>query len=63
MYVELLNYFILNALINALPHPSIPSSELYKHISPDLPDPVKMKQVLVWCGQRAIEIPIGMFSC
>ncbi|KAH3662284.1 hypothetical protein OGAPHI_005533 [Ogataea philodendri] len=37
----------------AEPHPEIPDEELYKHISQDLPDPHKMRQLLVWCAKRA----------
>ena len=39
----------------SLPHPDVPSSEFYKHISEDLPDPVRMKQLLAWCSRRVID--------
>lgn len=39
----------------SLPHPDIPASEFYKHISEDLPDPVRMKQLLAWCARRSID--------
>ncbi|KAK9693709.1 hypothetical protein K7432_013769 [Basidiobolus ranarum] len=39
----------------ALPHPSIRTEELYRHISPEVPDPIRMKQLLTWCAQRAMD--------
>ncbi|CCG82206.1 Kinetochore protein mis13 [Taphrina deformans PYCC 5710] len=39
----------------SLPHPDIPASEFYKHISEDLPDPVRMKQLLAWCARKSID--------
>ncbi|RUP49537.1 Mis12-Mtw1 protein family-domain-containing protein [Jimgerdemannia flammicorona] len=39
----------------ALPHASILPEDFYKHISPELPGPVRMKQLLAWCGRRAID--------
>lgn len=39
----------------SLPHSDIPASEFYKHISEDLPDPVRMKQLLAWCARRSID--------
>ncbi|KAK9728602.1 hypothetical protein K7432_000949 [Basidiobolus ranarum] len=39
----------------SLPHPSVSESDFFKHISPELPDPVRMKQLLVWCGRRAMD--------
>lgn len=39
----------------SLPHPDIPASEFYKHISEELPDPVRMKQLLAWCARRSID--------
>ena len=37
------------------PHPDVPASEYYRHISTDLPDPVRMKQLLAWCARRTID--------
>ncbi|BFZ58084.1 hypothetical protein PYCC9005_005142 [Savitreella phatthalungensis] len=37
------------------PHADVPAGEFYKHISVDLPDPVRMKQLLTWCAQRVID--------
>ncbi|KAG4303787.1 hypothetical protein PORY_002812 [Pneumocystis oryctolagi] len=42
-------------LANALPHPSISHESFFKHISEDLPDAVRMKQLLIWCAKRALE--------
>ncbi|RUS20308.1 hypothetical protein BC937DRAFT_95505 [Endogone sp. FLAS-F59071] len=41
--------------MRALPHASIMPQDFYRHISPELPGPVRMKQLLAWCGRRAIE--------
>ncbi|CCJ31029.1 unnamed protein product [Pneumocystis jirovecii] len=43
-----------NGLI-ALPHPSISHESFFKHISEDLPEAVRMKQLLVWCAKRALD--------
>lgn len=41
--------------IQSLPHPDVPSSDFYKHISAELPEPVRMKQLLAWCARRSID--------
>ncbi|RCI08478.1 hypothetical protein L249_8845 [Ophiocordyceps polyrhachis-furcata BCC 54312] len=39
----------------ALPHREVDSTDFYKHISADgLPEPRRMKQLLMWCGERAL---------
>lgn len=39
----------------ALPHDEVGSSEFYKHIESDgLPEPRRMRQLLTWCGTRAL---------
>lgn len=39
----------------ALPHDEVESSEFYKHIESDgLPEPRRMRQLLTWCGTRAL---------
>lgn len=38
----------------ALPHDEVESSEFYKHIENGLPEPRRMKQLLTWCGTRAL---------
>lgn len=44
----------------ALPHSEVETSEFYKHINQDLMEPRRMKQLLVWCGTRALpEKPSG----
>ncbi|MCJ1461647.1 hypothetical protein MMC07_000244 [Pseudocyphellaria aurata] len=39
---------------NALPHDEVDSSEFYKHIESGLPEPRRMRQLLTWCGTRAL---------
>lgn len=41
---------------SAIPHPDVGTEHFYKHISTDegLPEPRRMKQLLTWCGQRAL---------
>ncbi|KAI9812533.1 MAG: hypothetical protein M1832_000383 [Thelocarpon impressellum] len=40
---------------NALPHDEVEVTEFYKHIAADgLPEPRRMKQLLTWCGTRAL---------
>ncbi|GME71649.1 unnamed protein product [Ambrosiozyma monospora] len=36
----------------AEPHHDIPVDQLYKHFEPGLPDPHKMRQLLIWCVKR-----------
>ncbi|PHH68932.1 hypothetical protein CDD80_7124 [Ophiocordyceps camponoti-rufipedis] len=39
----------------ALPHREVDSADFYKHITADgLPEPRRMKQLLMWCGERAL---------
>ncbi|KAI4191441.1 MAG: hypothetical protein L6R41_000092 [Letrouitia leprolyta] len=45
---------------DALPHEEVESSEFYKHIESSLTEPRRMKQLLTWCGTRALgEKPIS----
>ncbi|KAK3309078.1 Mis12-Mtw1 protein family-domain-containing protein [Chaetomium strumarium] len=40
---------------NALPHREVDPSEFYKYIAADgLSEPRRMKQLLIWCGERAL---------
>lgn len=42
-------------IMKALPHDEVESSEFYKHIeSEGLPEPRRMRQLLMWCGARAL---------
>ncbi|KAI4138564.1 MAG: hypothetical protein L6R39_006721 [Caloplaca ligustica] len=41
-------------LLVALPHDEVDSSEFYKHIESSLTEPRRMKQLLAWCGTRAL---------
>ncbi|PVU99886.1 hypothetical protein BB559_000316 [Furculomyces boomerangus] len=38
---------------SACPHEEIQTMYLYKHISPEAPEPVRLRQLLSWCVQRA----------
>ena len=38
----------------ALPHDEVESSQFYKHIESGLPEPRRMRQLLTWCGTRAL---------
>ncbi|KAF2153918.1 hypothetical protein K461DRAFT_118668 [Myriangium duriaei CBS 260.36] len=38
----------------AIPHTEVRTEDFYKHISQDLMEPRRMKQLLVWCGNRAL---------
>ena len=43
-----------------MPHAEVETREFYKHIAQDLLEPKRMKQLLVWCGSRALpEKPSG----
>ncbi|OJI88133.1 hypothetical protein ASPTUDRAFT_136313 [Aspergillus tubingensis CBS 134.48] len=39
---------------NALPHKKVDTADFYKHIAADLPEPRRMRQLLIWCGTRAM---------
>lgn len=44
----------------AMPHDEVATGDFYKHIHQDLSEPRRMKQLLVWCGTRALPPrPIG----
>ncbi|KAF7540389.1 hypothetical protein G7Z17_g12213 [Cylindrodendrum hubeiense] len=38
----------------AIPHREVEPAGFYKHIGADLPEPRRMKQLLTWCGERAL---------
>ena len=40
--------------VAALPHKKVDTAEFYKHIAADLPEPRRMRQLLIWCGTRAM---------
>ena len=40
--------------VTAVPHSEVKTSEFYKHIGQELPEPRRMKQLLTWCGARAL---------
>ncbi|ERS99107.1 hypothetical protein HMPREF1624_04303 [Sporothrix schenckii ATCC 58251] len=40
---------------SALPHREVDAAEFYKHIEAEgLPEPRRMRQLLMWCGERAL---------
>ncbi|KAG0224773.1 hypothetical protein BGW42_004868 [Actinomortierella wolfii] len=39
----------------AQPHPAIDPKGFYRHISADLPDIARMKQLLAWCGRKSAD--------
>ncbi|KAJ2561710.1 hypothetical protein GGH95_004720, partial [Coemansia sp. RSA 1836] len=36
----------------AAPHESVAASDFYRHISPELPEPLRLRQLLAWCARR-----------
>ncbi|KAG8905542.1 hypothetical protein FRB99_008741 [Tulasnella sp. 403] len=46
----------LDAGILASPHPSVEPPEFYTHISADLPEALRIRQLLVWCSNRAVSV-------
>lgn len=38
----------------AIPHREVSTNAFYKHIEADLLEPRRMKQLLMWCGERAL---------
>ncbi|QDS77368.1 hypothetical protein FKW77_005632 [Venturia effusa] len=38
----------------AVPHADVAITDFYKHIEQSLPEPRRMKQLLTWCGTRAL---------
>jgi hypothetical protein len=43
-----------NSVDTAEPHSQVETNEFYKHISQDLVEPKRMRQLLLWCGHRAL---------
>ncbi|KAF2838087.1 hypothetical protein M501DRAFT_936475 [Patellaria atrata CBS 101060] len=39
---------------NAVPHAEVETQDFYKHIEQSLPEPRRMRQLLTWCGSRAL---------
>ncbi|KAG9109627.1 hypothetical protein FRC07_008278, partial [Ceratobasidium sp. 392] len=37
----------------ASPHPSVPSDTFFRHVDPDLPDALRLRQILCWTASRA----------
>ena len=38
----------------ALPHDAVEAADFYKHIESGLLEPRRMRQLLIWCGTRAL---------
>lgn len=38
----------------ALPHDEVEAADFYKHIESSLLEPRRMRQLLIWCGTRAL---------
>jgi len=36
-----------------MPHESVPSDKLFRHIDADLPEPHRARHLLIWCARRA----------
>ncbi|CAE6500692.1 unnamed protein product [Rhizoctonia solani] len=41
----------------AAPHASVPNDTFYRHVDPDLPDSLRLRQVLCWTATRASDKP------
>lgn len=41
------------------PHSGIPSSQFYKHIPLDQPEPIKARWLISWCAKRAMDEHLG----
>ncbi|KAJ4290446.1 hypothetical protein N0V90_010662 [Kalmusia sp. IMI 367209] len=49
-----------SGMSNALPHTEVEVRDFYRYIEQSLPEPRRMKQLLTWCGSRALpEKPSG----
>ncbi|KAI0466734.1 Mis12-Mtw1 protein family-domain-containing protein [Xylaria cf. heliscus] len=56
---------LMNSGHSAIPHREVDASEFYKHIEADgLIEPSRMKQLLTWCGERALaeKPPLGSLN-
>ncbi|KAJ5687051.1 hypothetical protein N7536_009670 [Penicillium majusculum] len=55
------SFLIDSGTSNALPHREVSTADFYKHIADDgIPEPRRMRQLLIWCATRAIgEKPSG----
>ncbi|KAJ2402193.1 hypothetical protein GGI23_000886 [Coemansia sp. RSA 2559] len=42
---------------NAIPHESVDAADFYRHISPELPEPIRLRQLLAWCARRTDALP------
>ncbi|KAG9091280.1 hypothetical protein FRC06_000639 [Ceratobasidium sp. 370] len=44
-------------LLAATPHPSVPPDTFFRHVDPELPDALRLRQVLCWTTSRASDQP------
>jgi kinetochore protein Mis13/DSN1 len=53
---EITEEYITNKFLGyaAVPHADVAIPDFYKHIEQSLPEPRRMKQLLTWCGTRAL---------
>lgn len=49
----------LDLVETAVPHSEVEMQEFYKHISQDLVEPKRMRQLLMWCGHRTLPEKAG----
>ncbi|KDQ08735.1 hypothetical protein BOTBODRAFT_561526 [Botryobasidium botryosum FD-172 SS1] len=47
----------INGSTISQPHRTVPSQTFYKHISPEIPEPLRARHLLVWCSSRAMSPP------
>ncbi|CAN6616790.1 hypothetical protein TRVA0_006S03422 [Trichomonascus vanleenenianus] len=39
----------------AVPHEEVDPRDFFKHVDPDIPEPHRMKQILLWCAKRVLD--------
>ncbi|ORX38323.1 Mis12-Mtw1 protein family-domain-containing protein [Kockovaella imperatae] len=42
-----------------IPHSSVPTSMFYRHITPLIPEPIRARHLIAWCGKRAGDAEIA----
>ncbi|KAJ2447993.1 hypothetical protein EV183_005644, partial [Coemansia sp. RSA 2336] len=41
----------------AMPHDTVDASDFYRHISPEMPEPIRLRQLLAWCARKTARAP------
>ncbi|KAJ2630081.1 hypothetical protein H4R22_002919 [Coemansia sp. RSA 1290] len=41
----------------AMPHDAVDASDFYRHISPEMPEPIRLRQLLAWCARKTAQVP------